>query len=191
MAELVCSSAEIQLHTEHQANTWQSLPELDKEVGDFSYKQMTTATSTQGHEGVNLELLHHQHNVQNNWVSFLDKPVKIEQEINSTPATNTNSQNLWQMPSAINLDSSSLHCSSRTEVLKHRDKVYSHTTQANQASPLRTASKQCFKSALVLFSSICSAGYGLPSIAHSLQTKVTITSTCQRSTLSKATDSYH
>jgi hypothetical protein len=45
-AELVCSSAEIQLYTEHQATTWQSLPELDKEVGDFSYKQRVTAPST-------------------------------------------------------------------------------------------------------------------------------------------------
>ncbi len=45
-AELVCSSAEIQLHTDHQANTWQSLPKLDKEVGDFLYKKMMTATST-------------------------------------------------------------------------------------------------------------------------------------------------
>jgi hypothetical protein len=42
-AELVCSSAEIQLYTKHQATTWQSLPELDKEVGDFSYEQMVTA----------------------------------------------------------------------------------------------------------------------------------------------------
>ncbi len=52
-------------------------------------------------------------------------------------------------------------------------------------------SKQCFKSALVLFSAICSVGYRLPSIAHSLQEKVTVTSTCQKSTLLKAIDSYH
>ena len=100
-----------------------------------------TAPSTQGHEGVNLEPLQPQHNVQNNRVSFLDKPVQIEQEINYTPATNTNSQNLWQMPSAINLDSSGLRCSSRAEVLKHQDKVYSHTTEVGQDSSLRSASK--------------------------------------------------
>jgi hypothetical protein len=116
--------------------------------------------------------------VQNNRVSFLDKQVQIQQEINSTPATNTNSQNLWQMPSAINLDSSGLRRSSQTKVLKHWDKVYSHTPQVDQGYPLRSASKQWFKSALVLFSSICSVGYGLPSIAHSLQEKVTVTSTC-------------
>jgi hypothetical protein len=93
-AELVRSSAEIQLYTKHQATTWQSLPELDKEVGDFSYEQTVTAPSTQGREGVNLEPFQPQHNVQNNPVSFLDEPVQIKQEINSTPAMNTNSQNL-------------------------------------------------------------------------------------------------
>ena len=107
-AEVVRSSAEIQLYTKHQATTWHSLPEIDKEMGDFSYKQTTTAPSTQGHEGVNLEPLQPRHNVQNNWVSFSNEPVQIEQEINYTPVTNTNSQNLWQMPSAINLDSSGL-----------------------------------------------------------------------------------
>ncbi len=117
-AELVHSSAEIQLYTKHHATTWQSLLELDKEVGDFSYEQTMTAPSTQGHKGANLEPLQPPHNVQNNRVSFSDKPVQIEQEINYTPATNTNSQNVWQMPSAIDLDSSGLRCSSQTKVLK-------------------------------------------------------------------------
>ncbi len=117
--------------------------------------------------------------------------MQIEQEINNTPATNTNSQNLWQMPSAINLDYSGLRHSSRTKVLKHWDNVYSHTTQVDQDYPLHSASKRCFKSALALFSSICSVGYGLPSIAHSLQEKATVTSTCQKLTLLKAIDSYH
>jgi hypothetical protein len=98
---------------------------------------------------------------------------------------------MWQMPPPINLDSSGLCCSSQTEVLKQRNKVYSHTTQAHQASPLYSAGKQCFKSALVLFSSICSVGNRLFSIAHSLQEKVTITSLTQNSTFSKAIDSYH
>ncbi len=140
--------------------------------------------------------------MQNNRVSFLDAPVRNEQEMVSTSASNTNSHNLWQMPSAINLDSSGLRHSFQTEVLKHRDKVYSHTTQVDQDSPLRSARKRCFKSALVLFSSICSVGYGLPSsicsvgyglpsIAQSLQKKVTVTSTTPQSAFSKAIDSYH
>jgi hypothetical protein len=69
--------------------------------------------------------------------------------------------------------------------------VYSHSTQVGQGSPLHSASKQCFKSALVLFSSICSVGYGLPSIAHSLQEKVTVTSTTSKLAFLKAINSYH
>jgi hypothetical protein len=171
--------------------TWQSLPELDKEDGDFSYKQATTVPSSQGSEGGNLHPSQPLHNVQNNRVSFLDAPVQNEQEIISTSATNTNSQNLWQMPSAINLDFSGLRCSSRAELLKRWNKVYSHATQIEQGSSLHLASKRCFKSALVLFSSICSVGYGLPSIAHSLQEKVTITSTNPQSAFLRAIDSYH
>ncbi len=111
--------------------------------------------------------------------------MKIEKEINYTPATNTSSQNMWQMPPAINLDSSGLRRSSQTEVLKQRDKVYSHTTQAHQASPLHVSNLPW------CFSSICSVGNGVPSIAHSLQEKVTVTSLTQNSTFSKAIDSYH
>jgi hypothetical protein len=68
----------------------------------------------------------------------------------------------------------------------------------NQYAPLRlvspqtthlcSASPQSFKSALVLFSTICSFGYGLSCTAHSLQEKGTVTST---STFSNAIDSYH
>ena len=156
-AELVRSSADVQLYTEGQKTTWQSLPNLDKEPGDFSHEQVQPNQTSEG--GISQPL----HDVQNNRVSFSDAQVRNEQEIISTSASNTNSHNSWQMPSAIDLDSSGLRRSSRTAVLKRRDKVYSHTTQVNQSSSLRSATKRCFKSALVLFSSICSVGYGLPS----------------------------
>jgi hypothetical protein len=104
-AELVRSSADMQLYSEHQASTWQSLPDIDKEVVDFLYEQTTTpaSTSTQACEGVELRTTH---NMQNG------KPVQIEKEINYIPATNISSQNMWQMPPAIYLDSSDLRCSS-------------------------------------------------------------------------------
>ena len=142
-ADLARSSADVQLFTERQVTTWQSLPELDKEDGDFSSEQLTPMNSFSGDSegGASTPSQQSLHIVQNNWVSFLDAPVWNEPEIVSKPASNTNSHNLWQMPSAINLDSSGLRRSSRTEVLKRRDKVYSHTTQVNQGSPLRSASK--------------------------------------------------
>ncbi len=136
-ANLVRSSADVQLFTERQVTTWQSLPELDKEDGDFSYEQLTPMNPFSGDsEGVVLTPSQQSlHIVQNNRVTFLDAPVWNEQEIVSKPASITNFHNLWQMPSAIKLGSSGLRCSSRTEVLKRRDKVYSHTTQVDQDSP--------------------------------------------------------
>ena len=100
------------------------------------------------------------------------------------------------MPTPINLDSSGLRCSSRTEVLSRRGLVYSNTTLMDhdesltspQTAHLRSASQRNFKSALVLFSTICSFGYGLSCMAHSLQEKGTVIST---STFSNAINSYH
>jgi hypothetical protein len=136
--------------------------------------------------------------VKNKQVSFLDMPVCNDQEIIPTCKPNTNSKNAWHMPSALDLDSSGLRRSSRTEVLKRRDKVYSHTTQVNQdfslqsaGKSLQSAGKRCFKTALVLFSSICSVGCGLTSMAHSLQAQDTVTSSTQSSVFSKAVESYH
>jgi hypothetical protein len=190
-AELVRSSAEVQLYTEHQVSTWQSLPEVENEIGDFSYEQATATRSNQDSEGGNLHPSQPLHNVKNKRVSFSDTSVRNEQEIISTTTPNANSHNLWQMPLAIDLDSSGLRRSSRTEVLNRRDKVYSHTTQVNQDSSLQSASKRCFKTALVLFSSICSVGYGLPSIAQSLQVEVPVTSPTSSSVFSKAVESFH
>jgi hypothetical protein len=57
-----------------------------------------------------------------------------------------------------------------------------------QTTHLHSESLQSFKSVLVLFSTICSFGYGLSCMAHSLQEKVIVTST---STFLNAIDSYH
>ncbi len=139
------------------------------------------------------------HNKQQPWVSFADQP-GIEKEINTPIAVSDSSQNLWHMPTPINLDSSGLHCSSRTPVLNRRGKVYSNTTfltnqnlssldsASTQRTNLRSTSSPSFKSALVLFSTICAFGYGLACMAHSLQEKFTVTST---SMFLNAIDSYH
>ncbi len=121
------------------------------------------------------------------WVSFADKP-GIEQEINHPIATENDNSQIWQMPTPINLGSSGLHCLSRTEVMKRRDKVYSNTMAlTNQTAHLRWASPpRSFTSALVLFSTICSFGYGLSCMANSLKEKIAITST-----FSNAIDSCH
>ena len=107
-------------------------------------------------------------------VSFADQP-GIDEEINNPTAASDSSKNQWHMPTPINLDSSGLRCSSRTEVLSRRGLVYSNTTLMDhdegltspQTAHLRSASQQSFKSALVLFSTIYSFGYGLSCMAHS------------------------
>jgi hypothetical protein len=130
-----------------------------------------------------------QHNNQNLRVSFSEEPEPVEIEINPPQATNTNSQNMWQMPRSVNLDTSGLRRSSRTEVLGRCDKMYSNMATLSHA-PLQLASKRCFKSALVIFPSICTVGAGMKSIAHSLQEEVTVTLT-KKSAFSNTMDSYH
>ena len=63
--------------------------------------------------------------------------------------------NEWQMPQQINLDSSGLRRSTRTEVLRRRDKVYPHSTIKKIIQ--RSSKHAC----LVLFSSFCAIGAGL------------------------------
>jgi hypothetical protein len=61
----VHSSATIQIYTEHQVGTWQSLPEIKREEGKFSGKQRLVNTSTQGSEGASSGNVQLQHNNQN------------------------------------------------------------------------------------------------------------------------------
>jgi len=135
--------------------------------------------------------------LQRKRVSFADQP-GIDTDINNPTATSDSPNNQWHMPSPINLETSGLRRSSRTEVLARCGLVYSNTKLTDQdksitkpqPAHLRPASQRSshLKSALVLFSTICSFGYGLSCMAHSLQEKVSTTST---STFSNAIDSYH
>ncbi len=111
--------------------------------------------------------------------SFADQP-GIDEEINYPTAVSNSSQNLWHMPTPINLDSNGLHCSSRTDVLGRRGEVYSNRTTlmdhdkrptSPQITHLRSASPQRFSSARVPFSTIFSFGR-LSSLVHSLMVKV-------------------
>jgi hypothetical protein len=179
-ADLVRSPATIQMYTEKQVGTWQSILNLEIEKGDFSGKNQPLSTSNQDCKGVgNSTALS---NCSKQWVSFADQP-GIENEIINPIAASNSSQNLWHMPTPINLDSSGLHCSSRTDVLNKCGKVYSNTTTLmNQDAHLHSASPQTthlclasslsFKSALVLFSTIFSCVYGLSCMDHSLEEKL-------------------
>ena len=60
-------------------------------------------------------------------VSFADQP-GIDEEINNPTPASDSSKNQWHMPTPINLESSGLRRSSRTEVLARSCLVYSNTT---------------------------------------------------------------
>jgi hypothetical protein len=83
------------------------------------------------------------------------------------------------MPTKINLDSSGLRRSTRTEVLHQQDKVYSHSTLKKIIQ--RSSKHAC----LVLFSSFCAIGAGLKCGVHPHQVLATISST-----LSNAHENY-
>jgi hypothetical protein len=170
------NALQVAVRHSHKIRTWQSIPDIEIDQGDFSGKSQPLSTSTRDCEGVEDTTAHSY--CSNQRVFFVDKP-GIEQEINHPIATGNDNSQIWQMPTPINLDSSGLRCLPKTEVMKRRDKVYSNTTTlTNQTAHLCLASPpKKFKSALVLFSTICSFGYGLSCMAHSLQEKVTITST--------------
>ncbi len=165
--------------------------DLDAELpsNQSSKRVMYCNASTQGPEGASNGTVQLRHINQKKRVSFSDKPEPVEIEINPPQATNTNSQNMWHMPQSVNLDTSGLRCSSITEILNRCGQVYSNTSTLSNA-PLQSASNRCFKSALVIFTSIYTIGNRLRSIAHSLQEEDTKTSTT-KSAFSNAMDSYH
>ncbi len=76
-ADLVCSLATIQTYTECQVGTWQSLPEIEREEGNFSGKDRLFNTSTQGSEGASSGNVQLQHNNQTIGVSFLEEPEPV------------------------------------------------------------------------------------------------------------------
>ena len=52
-AQLVEASSHLEVYTEQQVGTWQSLPDLEVDPGDFStdFSQVSTPTVNQNHEG--------------------------------------------------------------------------------------------------------------------------------------------
>jgi hypothetical protein len=85
------------------------------------------------------------------------------------------------MPDKINLDSSGLRRSVRSEVLSRREKVYSHSTTV-----LKSVKRSSKHACLVLFSSFCAIGAALDGGVHSHQVL-----SQSSSLLSNAIDSYH
>jgi hypothetical protein len=101
------------MYTEKQVGTWQSIPEVETEQGDFSGKNQLLSTSNQDPVGAGGDSAAHS-NRRKQRVSFADQ-AGIDEEINNPTAASDSSKNQWHMPTPINLDSSvGLRRSSRT-----------------------------------------------------------------------------
>ncbi len=81
-ADLVLTSATIQMYTEKQVGAWQSFPNMEIKTRDFSGKNQPLSTYNQNCEGVEDRTVLYNHNDQHLWVSFADQP-GIEKEINA------------------------------------------------------------------------------------------------------------
>jgi hypothetical protein len=83
-AELVQSSAAIPVYTEKQVGTWQLIPDIETDDGDFSGQIKLTTTSNQDQEGV----VEHK-------VTFANDIQNESTEINRVSA-----QDVWQLANA-------------------------------------------------------------------------------------------
>jgi hypothetical protein len=117
-AKLVRAFLTIALHTEHKVGTWQSIPELDVDPGDFTSDTTNTdtapsTTSTQNCEGDDehsegaSDVVPHHKNTVTKRVMFSDQGQDNKIQSNS-PDSYTTQPDEWQMPDNINLDSSGL-----------------------------------------------------------------------------------
>jgi hypothetical protein len=101
-AKLVCASLTISLYTERKIGTWQSIPELNVELGDFTLDipnidTASSTTSTQHHEGddghsegaINM-VSHHKNNVTKQ-VTFSDQGQDNKIQSNSPDLSTTQS----------------------------------------------------------------------------------------------------
>ncbi len=115
--------AAITIYTERQVGTWQSIPDIQTDDGDFSGKQhLSPTTFNQAREGV----------VEQHHVTFADEVTQNDTDIVCQQPIAETTPNSWQVPIPINLDSSGLYCSSRPSVLNRCDKVYSNAMQMTQ-----------------------------------------------------------
>jgi hypothetical protein len=180
------------LYTERKVGTWQSIPELDVKLGDFSLDTANIDTAppttfTQhregeyGHSEGASDVASHHKNTVTKQVTFSDQGQDNEIQSDS-PDSSITQPDEWQMPDNIDVDSSGLRRSTCSAVLGRREQVYSHSTIS-----LKAQIKQSLKIAcLVLLSSLCSIGSGLTCWVHSHQVLAH-----SSSRLMHAIESYH
>jgi hypothetical protein len=129
-AELVSASSKLHIYTKQQIDTWQSLPELTPEDGDFISEQTEVPNSVLGtptnyagpfedSEGATAAFTPG-HQILLRVVSFQDQ--NASENNNPRPIKR-------QMPVPVNLHGSGLQCSSRLAELHLSDTIAAHSTK--------------------------------------------------------------
>jgi hypothetical protein len=161
-ADLVCASSKLDIHIEIQDDTWQSLPELIPENGDFTSEQTKIPNAILGTH-TNIAAFS---NFEEATIAFIPAHLPMSQGVtfqDQTASRNGNPQpNEWQMPESVDLHSSGLQRLSRLVALHLSETIKAHSTLPIKQGFLKEA-------CLALFSSFCA--YGTRTVlVHSHQT---------------------
>ncbi len=126
--DLVCASSKLHVYTKGQVDTWQSLPKLILENGDFTSEQTevpnivlgthTNNAASSGSEGASIALIP-AHQPVSRVVTFQDQNASR----NGNPQPNE-----WQIPESVNFHSSGLRRSSRLAALHSSETIKAHST---------------------------------------------------------------
>jgi hypothetical protein len=208
-SDLVRDSSEIQVHADTQASTWQSLPELVPEEGDFASDVFELSTNRDGNVDPNpndtleqlpvrdregeLDVTIMNHRPANS-VTYHDAAVDSSSAGDSNNALSSE----WQMPQAIDLERSGLRRSARVAASKAREQadpersgLQAHTLHTSNPGKKIAANVHpvnlTFKRACqVIFGMFCTISIGtLWSLGH------TVSAEPNQSLFSNAIDSFH
>jgi hypothetical protein len=170
-AESVSASSKLHVYTERQVDTWQSLPELMPEDGDFTSEQTEFPNSVLGtptNDAAPLE------DSEGATAVFTPGHQIVLQVVSVQNQNASENNNLWpierQMPVPVNLHGSGLQCSSRLAELHLSDTIAAHSTKSIKQSFDKAA-------ALVLFSLFYAYGMTTTALVHHAKQKPSLLTT--------------
>jgi hypothetical protein len=150
---------------QRQVDTWQSLPELIPENGDFTSEQTEVPNAVLGTHTNNAA----SPDSQGASIAFIPAHLLVLQVVtfqDQNASRNDNPQpNEWQMPESVNLHSSGLQRSSRLAALNLSETIKAHSTLPIKQDFIKAA-------CLALFSLFCAYGT-MPVLVQSHETIVT------------------
>jgi hypothetical protein len=170
-AELVSASSKLHIYTEQQIDTWQSLPELTPEDGDFTSEQTEVPKSVLGtptNDAVPFE------DSEGATAAFTPGHQIVLQVVSFQDQNASENNNLWpierQMPVPVDLHGSGLRHLSRLAELHSSDTIAAHSTKSIKQSFYKVA-------ALALFSLLCAYGMTTTALVHHAEQKPSLLTT--------------